>query len=231
MRTVHEPEQIKGVVDPPITNGKKPGRAKATNGTGPGIKLPHDELPPTHDEDGKPVAPSYRNDNIEYLPAHHPVTKQPGFMITYPPDVNFTTWESSITADQLMWTLWNKVRLAEEEQAALKAEEVERERIRNEEWGLKDLLLEGVLEAELANAEKDGLLRDVDEKVRAEMEKDVRPEGKQMEWTGGTPPWRKRPRLAQQEDPDAMDVATPGGSPEDNSPSPPPTGKSGGFDG
>lgn len=231
MRTVHEPEQIKGAPNDPATNGKKPpSKLKMSNGALFSGRLPPGEPGPTQDEDGNPVAPSGSNENIEYMPAHHPITGQPGFMITYPPDIHFTAWESSIPADQLVRLLRRQVHWAQKEGSALKGELAELERIRTEEWGLKDILLEGVLEAELSRAEKDGLLRDVDERVLQQMEADVEP-AKRLEWTGGTPPWRRRPRPTRLADTVVADAVTPGGSAEERTPSPPPTGKSGGFDG
>lgn len=225
MRTVHEPEQLKGDAALP---SKKPVKLKITNGTS--LRPAPDESGPTHDEDGNPVTPSGDNDNIKYIPAHHPITGQPGFMITYPPDIHFTSWESSVPANQLMRLLRRQLHWAEKEGAALKEELAELERIRKEEYGLKDILLEGVLEAELSRGEQDGLLRGLDENVRQRMQADVEP-AKQIEWKGGTPAWRRARRPLHLSDTEMADVATPDDPPAERTPSPPPTGKSGGFDG
>lgn len=226
MRTVHEPEQVKG--EAASAPNKKPVKLKITNGTG--SRLQPDESGPTHDEDGNPVTPSGDNDNIKYIPAHHPITGQPGFMITYPPDIHFTSWESSVSANQLMRLLRRQLHWAEKEGEALKGELVELERRRKEEFGLKEILFEGMMEAELSRSEQDGLLRGVNAKVKQQMEADVE-HAKQVEWSGGTPIWRKNPPPSGQEDTEMADAATPEEQAAERTPSPPPTGKSGGFDG
>ncbi|KAK4540547.1 hypothetical protein LTR36_009077 [Oleoguttula mirabilis] len=217
MRTVHEPEQPRGgaaatatsaAMSEPTPPGKKNGKQRLTNGfstptsssrvpppapttslagTGP--------LGPTHDEDGNEITPSPANDNITYIPAHHPITGQPGFMIHYPPDIQFTAWESAIAADQLMRLLRRQLRWAEREQDELRAECASLEQKRKEEWTLKEILLEGVMEAEWARGQQEGLLRDVAPHVRELMERDVQP-AKQLAWTPTTPEWRRaRPVL------------------------------------
>lgn len=228
MRTVHEPEPAKGA--PGAVNetpsSKKSLKIKLTNGSGTGKAPPTpQDMGPTHDEDGNEVDPSPANDNITYIPAHHPITGQPGFMIHYPPDIHFTAWESSITADQLMRLLRRQVHWAQQEGDALKQEIEQMEAQRREEWTLKEVLLEGVLEADLANAEKHQLLRNVDGRVKEAMRRDALP-AKKLEWTGGEPSWRRSG--------DEMDVEMPGLPQGAQSPSPPPTGVSnggGGFDG
>lgn len=226
MRTVHEPEQMKGEA---AVTSKKPPKLKITNGSG--SKVPNDDPGPTHDEDGNPVNPSGDNDNIKYIPAHHPITGQPGFMITYPPDIHFTSWESSVSANQLMRLLRRQLHWAQKEGAELKKELAELERQRKEEFGLKEILLEGMLEVELSRADKDNLLAGLDEKVKARMRADAEP-AKAIAWAGGTPAWR-RSKPAPPPDTEMPDAAaaTPERVPSEHSPSPPPTGKSGGFDG
>ena len=240
MRTVHEPEPARGGAHTgagadPTPPGKKPIKIKLTNGSSgsrPPLNDPAD-IGPSHDEDGNPVTPSHPNDNISYTPAHHPITGQPGFMITYPPDINFSAWESAIAADQLMRLLRRQVHWAQQEGQQLKHEIAVLEERRKEEWQLKEILLDGVLEEELSRAEKEGLLARVDANVKEAMEKDVE-SAKMLSWTRGEPPWRtnqvQRKVLERDEDmPDA--VATPLMQTPQRTPSPPPTGHSGGFDG
>lgn len=217
MRTVHEPEGPRATANDPPPSTKKGPKPKAANGIG---KL-HEVPPgPTVDEDGNEVEPSAPNDNITYIPAHHPITGQPGFMIHYPPDIQFTSWESGIPANHLMHLLRGQLSWAETEGEELKKENEELELVKRHEWELKEILLEGVMEAELATAARDGLLRDVDATVRDAMENDVEP-SKRLRWTGGSPSWRRPPP---NEDSPTRE--------EEASPSPPPTGKSGGgFDG
>jgi hypothetical protein len=229
MRTVHEPEFVKiGTEVTTITTGKgKAAKIKLTNGN----SKPPADTGPTHDEDGNEVDPSPPNDNITYIPAHHPITGQPGFMIHYPPDVHFSAWESSIPADQLMRLLRRQVHWAQQESEELKREIEMLEQQKKEEWTLKEILLEGAMEAELAQADRDNVFQEVDARVREAMEKDVQP-AKRLHWTGGAPPWRSRPvplRTMTSGDGDEDDASDRPHAQE--SPSPPPTGMSGGFDG
>lgn len=256
MRTVHEPEQPRTAASAPSNDPTPPGskkssaKVKLTNGSSTPNKTlepatPTSPLGPTHDEDGNPITPSHPSDNITYIAAHHPLTGQPGFMIHYPPDIQFTQWESAIAADQLMRLLRRQVRWAELEQAELKKENEELEQRRREEWGLKEILIEGVMEAEFARGEREGLLSDVGERVRGAMEEDVKP-ARELAWTPlGTPEWRREaagklpstlpyPTLRQPTSHTQMDVdpvETPPREPAQQSPSPPPTGRSAGFDG
>lgn len=156
MRTVHEPELIKGVggapapfLDPPSI-AKKPAEPKSTISTIKSAPVPYT---PVYDDNGREIDPSVPNDNITYIPAYHPSTGQPGFMIHYPPDIHFSSWESSIRADELMRYLRHQIRWAEEENKSLEEETAELEKIRREEWTLKELLLEGFIESEQHQAE------------------------------------------------------------------------------
>lgn len=258
MRTVHEPEQARGTAaaastnNDPSPNSKGKNKVKLTNGANGNNKLPAGDLStaPTHDEDGNPVDPSPASDNITYIPAHHPITGQPGFMIHYPPDIHFTAWESSIDANQLVRLLRRQVYWAEQEGRALSKELMDLEKVRKEEWMLKELLLEGVMESELARGDRDGLLEDVNYRVQEAMHKDAEP-ARQLSWTGeqAVPPKSSRhidtPSMLRQ-DPhirgtardmemqDAPPLQRPPtlpSQPAAKTPSPPPTGDSMGFDG
>ena len=207
MRTVHEPEQPRGAapVDQTPSGGKKGGgglkikmqngltnKASSALGTPAADPSASSSAPvgPAHDEDGNEIAPSPANDNITYIPAHHPITGQPGFMIHYPPDIQFTAWESSINADQLMRLLRRQLHWATSEQEELRRECEVLEQKRREEWTLKEILLEGVMEGELAKGDADGMLEDVEAKVRERMEGDV--EGaKGLSWVPEPPIWRR----------------------------------------
>lgn len=247
MRTVHEPEQPRGTVssaNDPTPPGRKSIKLKLTNGSaGASGRLPPTPTDatmqgPTEDEDGNPVTPSPANDNITYIPAHHPVTGQAGFMIHYPPDVQFTAWESSINADILVKILRRQEHQAKKENEALKREIERLEKERKHEWQQKEILLEGVLEAELAFADRDGMLRDIDEHTREAMEMDIQ-SSKQIQWVPSTPKWRRSqftrsPLASGQQFFDTVMPDPEMETPSDyhsQSPSPPPTGKSGGFDG
>jgi hypothetical protein len=226
MRTVHEPELVKGTDSAAPAAAKGKGLKNKSNGGTKGA--PVQDVGPTHDEDGNWVNPSPTNDNITYIPAHHPITGQPGFMIHYPPDIHFTAWESSITADQLMRLLRRQVHWAQREGEELKKQVETLEQQKQDEWQLKEILLEGTLEAELAHAEQDEIMSKVDHRVRDAMARDVEP-SKLLQWTKGQPRWRMQPAsLKFDDEPDASALSKARG---DNSPSPPPTAASGGFDG
>lgn len=246
MRTVHEPEPARGsaFVDPPHPKIRGSKEKPATNGSAvPKKPSPQDLLGvPTHDEDGTPIIPSPNTDNITYIPAHHPITGQPGFMIHYPPDIHFTAYESAINADHLMRVLRRQIAWASKEGEALRSEADALDRIKKEEWLAKEMLLEAVMEGELRGADQEGLLQRVSEKVEQAMEADVKPAAS-LNWTGGKPLWLRRTRNGHaRRDPQGLPTyagpppldGTPlaralDGNEED--PSPPPTGASGGFEG
>ncbi|KAF2214861.1 hypothetical protein CERZMDRAFT_95246 [Cercospora zeae-maydis SCOH1-5] len=227
MRTVHEPEPARGnAADPAAsTTGKGKGPKAKSNGSTKGQHV--QDMGPTLDEDGNLVDPSPANDNITYIPAHHPITGQPGFMIHYPPDIHFTAWESSISADQLMRLLRRQVHWAETAREELKKQVDELEQQKREEWELKEILLEGVMEASLAQAEQEQILRNVDDRVRDAMVQDVE-SAKNFSWTKGEPQWRTKPAALKRGGPSSE---TPENLHANRTPSPPPTGMSGGFDG
>lgn len=232
MRTVHEPEPARGSTFLDPTAMKKAQKSKLSNGAS--KSTPQDMTGvPNHDEDGTPIEPSHPNDNITYIPAHHPITGQPGFMIHYPADIHFTTFESAVEADHLMRMLRRQIVWAEAE-ADKEKEGIEYlEKVRREEWAMKEVLLEAVMASELSHADQEGLLQQVDARVEAAMEKDTEP-AQRLNWNGPKPIQRRRkaPR-ADREVKSA--VQTPGGAnddeDEDDVGSPPPTGASGGFEG
>lgn len=146
-------------------------------------------------------------------------------MIHYPPDIHFTAWESSIPADQLMRLLRRQLHWAQQEGDEVKKEVEELEQQKREEWTLKEILLEGVMEAELSKAQQSHLLKHVDSRVRDAMERDVQ-FAKVLNWTGGEPEWRRAGPPPRSNDGDVEMRTPPDGR------SPPPTGVSGGgFDG
>ncbi|OQO12132.1 hypothetical protein B0A48_02772 [Cryoendolithus antarcticus] len=230
MRTVHEPEpaRLNTALDLPLPPKKTTKGPKPSNGT----KLPHSDGPhvPTHDEDGNPVDPSPPNDNITYVPAHHPVTGQPGFMIHYPPDIHFSTQESAINADHLMRLLRRQIHWASQEGEQLRRDNDDLEKLKRHEWEAKEILLEGVLAAELSRAERDGLLQSLEANVTESMQADAEP-ASHLRWNR-TPPVFQR-RQSSSTGPAHLNLpatTTPTQDPS-KTPSPPPTGASGGFEG
>ncbi|KAJ9628073.1 hypothetical protein H2203_003295 [Taxawa tesnikishii (nom. ined.)] len=137
--------------------------------------------------DGAVFDLSHDNDNIVYLSAYHPITGQPGFMITYPPDIAFSQFESEIPADQLMRLLRRQLHWAQQESEELKAEIEMLEGIRREEWIKKDLLLDNVRDAELAVGKARGYVQDG---LANDMERDIET-AKGLKWSGEEPWWRK----------------------------------------
>lgn len=251
MRTVHEPEPARPGNNDPTPPGKKPVKLKLTNGgasstptngTQPHVSptaQPHPP-PPSHDEDGNPVTPSPANDNITYIPAHHPITGQPGFMINYPPDIAFSAWESSIPADQLMRLLRRQLHWAQQEGDELRRECETLETRRKDEFKLKEVLLEGVMEQGFEWGLQNRLLKE-DEDVSRAMEEDLK-DAKGRDWTDGPPEWRVRgggvvkSLVVKDEDTvmgDVVSTPPPIRARDSATPSPPPTGHSagGGFDG
>ncbi|QIX02361.1 hypothetical protein AMS68_007878 [Peltaster fructicola] len=235
MRTVHEPEPAKGAgpntsafLDPP--NVLKKPLVKTANGT-----VARAAPAFAYDENGREIDPSPPNDNITYIPAHHPITGQPGFMIHYPPDVHFSTWESSIRADELMRVLRHQVKWAEDESKVLEQENAELERVRREEWSLKEALLDDLTKTEQTRAGRSKPRRAP--LVTALETVEAAPEVEQA-------PKRRRPAAARRSR--AKEVVktepvelTPAQAPPaddgdvygEPDTSPPPTGASGGFDG
>lgn len=231
MRTVHEPEPARGSAFLNPTAMTKSQKPKLSNGASKPAVQDMTGVP-THDEDGNAIEPSHPNDNITYIPAHHPITGQPGFMIHYPADIHFTTFESAVEADHLMRILRRQIAWAEKEQEELKRDNEEFEKIKREEWHIKEVLLEAVMAAELSRADQEGLLQQVDARVEEAMEKDIEPAQK-LNWNGPNPLKRrpKAPRKQREAKASAQTPGGPGDEEEDGDGSPPPTGASGGFEG
>lgn len=189
MRTVHEPEPPRGgstttnanPIDPSTGQPKKGPKLRLLNGSGKKEAAARPADPNDPDYDPSPVA-----DNIQYIPAHHPITGQPGFMITYPPDIHFSQFESEIPANQLMRLLRRQLHWAQQESEDLRLECEKLEQIRRGEWVKKEVLLEGALEGELADAKSRGLIKDG---LAEDMEKDLET-AKGLKWSGT--PWWKR---------------------------------------
>ncbi|KAF2722719.1 hypothetical protein K431DRAFT_283545 [Polychaeton citri CBS 116435] len=267
MRTVHEPEMP--VNAPPLDQaltGKKSLKLKLSNGhskhppntvDSQAPKAPFNYVP-EYDSEGEEIDPSPVNDNITYLPAHHPITGQPGFMIHYPSDVKFTSWENGIPADQLMRLLRRQVHWAQEENEKLKRECDGLEQIRRDEFDRKELLFDAYMEYELVRGKRLGLFANAGKGVVDALQHET-PATRNYTWSDEIPTWSlKRDELVNSSDGDvemsglnALAAATPaasrhgagianGGRSGDNngvgrsgdaSPSPPPTGNSGGFEG
>jgi len=203
MRTVHEPEPPKASatnanpIDPLTGQPKKGPKIRLTANGGksgsadPAATAKHADKNPANaglDPSHPDYDPSPPNDNIQYIPAYHPTTGQPGFMITYPPDTQFTQFESEIPADQLMRLLRRQLHWAQQEAEELQRDCERLQCLRQEEWVKKEVLLEGAMSGELAYAESQGLLAEMKGHEKAQMESDIHT-AKDLRWTKA--PWWK----------------------------------------
>ncbi|KAK1816680.1 hypothetical protein LTR12_008933 [Friedmanniomyces endolithicus] len=269
MRTVHEPELPRGAAtgtttDVPTLPSSKTSKSKSnksTNGTSSLLAhlKPQPSLPPppliSHDEFGQQIpSPSPATDNITYIPAHHPLTGQPGFMIHYPPDIHFSDWESGIPADQLMRLLRRQLHWAEREGRELEIENRNLEIERRDEWIDKEILMEGVMECEFARG-VDGdaeLMGERGRPLREALGRDRAPSFG-IDWSPERPDcleegwrrsrnrfWREEAGLEEAREEALIfgrDPSTPDDDNEESggssagAASPPPTGRSGGFEG
>lgn len=194
MRTVHEPEPVKHIATSDLAS--TPGLPKK----GPKIRLVNTKAPSTNGSSaaataGPSAGPSSEaspaTNNIQYVPARHPVTGQPGFMITYPADIHFSQFESEIPANQLMRLLRRQLHWATSENEELKAEIDDLERAREDEWMKKEAALHGVMSAEFGR----GLELDaIPSGLQPAMEKDMEAFG-EARWPGQVK-WKKHPKGA-----------------------------------
>lgn len=170
MRTVHENESVRTAehyakrapnlagtpIDPPASppeNGL--GASKAPKS----IKL--------HFNSGKASTPStptttFVPSDAENLPTYGtPLspTSRTAFLGGFPDDVEFTLREAALPRDQLFQLLRRQIHWAEQEAKELARGNLAAEEKRKHEWLAKELVLENVLEAEIAGAERRGLLK------------------------------------------------------------------------
>ncbi|KAF1826081.1 uncharacterized protein K489DRAFT_294274, partial [Dissoconium aciculare CBS 342.82] len=148
MRTVHEPDLSKNAAAPePTPTSRKSIKLKLANGNKAAAK-PVEPPVIISTEELQSSDPRDQNNNIRYVPAFHPVTGQAGFMIHYPADIVFSSRESDMAANDLMRLLRRQLHWAQMEADELKQELEELERIKREEWTLKEVLLEGLMDSE-----------------------------------------------------------------------------------
>jgi hypothetical protein len=206
MRTVHEPDLSKSAALPePTPTNRKSIKLKLANGSkSAAAKVAEPSVASA--EDLQSSDPKDQNNNIRYVPAFHPVTGQAGFMIHYPADIVFTSRESDMAANELMRLLRRQLAWAEQEGAELKQELEELERQKRHEWAQKEVLLEGLMEAELTRSKKEGVFDTINPRVRKAIEEDATV-GRGLTWTQGTPLWRGEAAGAPtREDVDMADV-------------------------
>jgi hypothetical protein len=71
-------------------------------------------------------------------------------MVQFPPDIVFTERELSLPAPELFQFLRRQLQWAQQESEALRAEADALEKVRKEEWEAKELLVENMMEAQVA---------------------------------------------------------------------------------
>ncbi|KAF2198332.1 hypothetical protein GQ43DRAFT_443458 [Delitschia confertaspora ATCC 74209] len=113
-------------------------------------------------------------------------------LVQFPPDMNFTDHELSLPAQELFRLLRRQLHWATQENEELKHEAEELEKKRKEEWVEKELLLENVMEAELARTRRQhveqGTLEEPDS--IGLLEGDVQPaRALEIRELGGKKPW------------------------------------------
>ncbi|KAF2182200.1 hypothetical protein K469DRAFT_670047 [Zopfia rhizophila CBS 207.26] len=135
----------------------------------------------------------YAHNNIVYL-QDLAAPSQPT-MVQFPPDINFTDRELSLPAPELFRLLRRQLHWATQEGEQLRAEAELLEKKRKEEWIAKELLVENMMEAELARMRRrrleQGLLDEPDSWVL--LEDDVVPSKKLdiKDKEGKVPWWRE----------------------------------------
>lgn len=140
----------------PPSMAKKPVKLKLNNGSREPARFlgnPIDYVP-DKDKAGNDIDPSVPSENITYVPAHHPQTGQPGFMIHYPPDVHFSSYESLIQADQLWRLLRRQLKWAQDEGKELDDIVEGLEADRKKEWIQKEALLKALIDLDSKKVSK-----------------------------------------------------------------------------
>lgn len=146
MRTVHETEALRPSDPVPRNHSSAPSKPQR-------LKLivnpkPLPDSSASIDDD----ATIYTSNSPE-LESIRPAPSHP---FAYPADIHFTAEEASMRPDRLFALLRRRVHWAEDDAVKLREELEALEVKRKEEWQAKELVLANVMEAELANAFRDG---------------------------------------------------------------------------
>ncbi|MCJ1484663.1 hypothetical protein MMC06_004836 [Schaereria dolodes] len=147
MRTVHETEALRP--SDPIPRYHSAAQVKPQR-----LKLIVNAKPPSGPNNGE--APEADDDatictGTDIDPEYPPIAP-----FEYPPDINFTEEELSLTPDRLLSLVRRQVHWIEEENKEFGEEVKALEIKRKEEWQAKELVLANVMEAELAVAHDKG---------------------------------------------------------------------------
>lgn len=204
MRTVHETEALRPSDPVPKHHSSNPSNKFQR------IKLVLNEAKlKSQDKGSTPASPSasshppnsatvpllsgdaeYAHNNVVYIqdlacPSH-------STMVQFPPDISFTENELLLPAPDLFRLLRRQLHWATQEGEALRAEAEALEKKRKNEWAAKELLVENVMEAELAKVRRQrleaGLLGEPES--HALLEKDIVPSKKlEIQTNSSKIPW------------------------------------------
>lgn len=144
MRTVHETEALRP--SDPVPRSHSQAQVKPQR-----LKLIVNAKPPDR------AGTNGENHKVNEVTATHPSSYihselQHVAQFEYPPELQFTEEELTLSPDQLFKLLRRQVHWAEEEHQELKDEIEVLEAKRKEEWQAKELVLANLMEAELATA-------------------------------------------------------------------------------
>lgn len=164
MRTVHETEALRPSDPVPKHHSSNPTnkvqRLKLVL-TSEGKKLPHDKgstpaSPSSHSHPANsatgPPAPAsdadYAHNNVIYL--QDLASPNAPTMVQFPPDIELSAEELRLPAPDLFQLLRRQLHWATQERDQLRAEAEVLEKQRKEEWQAKELLVENLMEAQVA---------------------------------------------------------------------------------
>ncbi|OCK83283.1 hypothetical protein K432DRAFT_402189 [Lepidopterella palustris CBS 459.81] len=201
MRTVHETEALRPSDPVPKHHSSNPSnrfqrlRLIFNKGMSNGPEKSSTPTPASPSSHPPPSATAATNPEYEY--AHNnivytadPTSPDAPPMVQFPPDISLNAQELSLPAPQLFRLLRRQLHWAQLEAEELKGEAEGLEKKRKDEWIAKELLLENVMEAELARMRRSRAeMGNGDEQLLWDiMEEDVKParvlqvKGKNMPW-------------------------------------------------
>jgi hypothetical protein len=215
MRTVHETEALRPSDPVPKHHSSNPtnrgqrlrlvlGDMKKEKGSTPASPTSH-TLPPNIATLPANTDVDYAHNNVVYLQdlaAPHAPT-----MVEFPPDMNFTDHELSLSAPNLFRLLRRQLLWATQEGDQLRAEADILEKKRKDEWAAKELLMENFMESERARSKRKNLdagifdepehFQLIDDDVEASKQLEIEPSAGKLPW------WREESwlnRLAEARD-------------------------------
>jgi hypothetical protein len=211
MRTVHETEALRPSDPVPKHHSSNPSNKfqrlrlvlseskRAEKGSTPASPSSH-VAPPSATVPPLSADAEYAHNNVVYM--QDIASPNAPTMVQFPPDVTFAPHELSLPAPELFRLLRRQLRWATEEGDHLRKEAEVLEKQRKGEWAAKELLMENMMEAELAtNRRIQSELGEYDEPgYMAPLEMDCEP-SKTLpikSRAGGLPWWREESWLERQ---------------------------------